>query len=72
MFTNLFSAALVFAVVQGFPAVEVCELLTAVASLLRWLFLLWLLGSVVVARGLNYSTAYRIFLEQRLNPCLLH
>ena len=29
-------------------------------------------GSIVVAQGLSCSTACGIFLDQRLNPCLLH
>ena len=39
---------------------------------LRWLFLLWSMGSVVVAYGLSCSTACGIFLDQGLNSCLLH
>ena len=33
---------------------------------------LWSTGSIVVAHGLSYSTACGIFLDQSLNPCLLH
>ena len=29
-------------------------------------------GSIVVAHRFNCSAAYGIFLDQRLNPCLLH
>ena len=33
---------------------------------------LWSTGSIAVAHGLSYSTACGIFLDQSLNPCLLH
>ena len=39
---------------------------------LRRLFLLWSMGSVVVAYGLSCSTACGIFLDQGSNLCLLH
>ena len=29
-------------------------------------------GSVAVAHGLSFSARYEIFLDQELNPCLLH
>ena len=39
-----------------------------------WAQQLWLLdtGSIVMAHGLNCSTAHSIFPDQGLNPCLLH
>ena len=56
--------------------VEVCGLLTAVASLVvehglqaHGLQQLWRAGSVVVVHGLSCSKACGIFLDQGLNPC---
>ena len=64
-----------------------CRLLVAVVSLAveHWLQgvrasvvatreapRLWSIGSVAVVHGLSCSTACGIFLDQGLNPCLLH
>ena len=37
-----------------------------------WAQQLWLPGSVVMAHGLSCPVAHEIFLDQGLNPCLLH
>ena len=58
------------AVRGGFSLVVVCGFLIVMASLVAPR--LQSTGSVLVSRRLSYSTACGIFLDQGLNPCLLH
>ena len=56
---------------RGYSVVVVPRILIAVASLVAAPEL-WSTGSVAVVYGLSSSEACGIFLDQGLNPCLLH
>ena len=56
---------------RGYSLVEMCRLLTAVASLVA-VPGLWSTGSAVVGHGFNCSATCGIFPDQGSNLCLLH
>ena len=56
---------------RGYSVVVVPRILIAVASLVAAPGL-WSTGSITVVYGLSSSEACGIFLDQGLNPCLLH
>ena len=74
----------VFVAACGFSLVVVPNRAYSVAEVHRLLFLqnisprtcrlqeLWQAGSIVVAHGLSYLAACGIFVNQRLDPCLLY
>ena len=57
--------------VRGYSPVAVCGFLTEVSCLVAE-HGLWSRGSIAVAHGLSCFMAYRMFLDQGSNLCLLH